>query len=103
MLYLLIALVVTAGGFEYDAQGRRDPFVRQRPGTQRDTPAMAVKLTGVVRTPSGYVALLETSERRTQFGRRGDRVGDAVIVVVDADGVRLRRDDGTELRLEVSR
>ena len=103
MLSLILALAVSAGSFEYDAQGRRDPFVSQRPATQRDSLARDAKLTGVVRTPSGYVALMETTEGRTQFRRVGDRVQDATIVGIDAGGVRLRRDDRAEVRLELSR
>jgi hypothetical protein len=55
----------------------------------------------VVRLPSGYVALLETTEGRTHFRRVGERMGEETIVAIDAGGLTLRDENGKTRRLEV--
>lgn len=103
MLSLILALAVSAGEFTYDPQGRRDPFVGQPPATQRESLVQEVKLTGIVRTPRGHVALLESSDGRTHFLGVGGRIHDGTVVAIDADGVTIRGDDRGVLRLHVSR
>jgi hypothetical protein len=101
MLALILALAVSAGGDSYDAQGRRDPFVSPRPAGEAARPAREARLAGVVRLPSGYVALLETTEGRTHFRRVGERMGEETIVAIDAGGLTLRDENGKTRRLEV--
>jgi Tfp pilus assembly protein PilP len=103
MLHLVVVLALSGAGFTYDAQGRRDPFVSQAPSAVKAPPTEDVRLTGLVRTPAGRVALLEGPGGRTHVLGVGGRISGARVEAIDPDGVTLRRDDGTRLRLEAAR
>jgi Tfp pilus assembly protein PilP len=104
---------VDTGGFTYNSQGRRDPFVSlQRPvaadrGPKTRKPGMEgfliqeVALKGIVRTTGGgmgiaadpgFIATFLGADGKTYFVRSGQRLYDGVITAVDATSVSFRQD-----------
>ena len=75
------ALAPTA--VQYDAQGRRDPFLslESRFGSERSTVASA-RLTGVIQSPSTAVALVETSDGIGYILKPGDTLAEGRLVEV---------------------
>jgi Tfp pilus assembly protein PilP len=101
------------GGYAYNSQGRRDPFVSlQRPvsadrGPQTRKAGMEgfliqeVALKGVVRTKggglgsareAGFIAVLLGADGKSYFVKTGQRLYDGVIVGVDASSVTFRQE-----------
>ncbi len=101
------------GGFSYQFDGRRDPFVSlQRPvaadrGPKTRKPGMEgfliqeVALKGVVRTAGGgtgvalepgFIATFLGADGKSYFVRLGQRLYDGVITAVDATSVTFRQD-----------
>ncbi len=101
------------GGFSYQSEGRRDPFVSlQRPvaadrGPKTRKPGMEgfliqeVALKGVVKTAGGgtgvaaqpgYIATFLGADGKSYFVRLGQRLYDGVITAVDATSVTFRQD-----------
>ncbi len=101
------------GGFSYQSEGRRDPFVSlQRPvaadrGPKTRKPGMEgfliqeVALRGIVRTPGGgigvaaepgHIATFQGADGKSYFVRTGQRLYDGVITAVDATSVTFRQD-----------
>ncbi len=101
------------GGFSYQSEGRRDPFVSlQRPvaadrGPKTRKPGMEgfliqeVALKGVVRTAGGgtgvalepgFIATFLGADGKSYFVRLGQRLYDGVITAVDATSVTFRQD-----------
>lgn len=101
------------GGFTYESEGRRDPFVSlQRPvaadrGPKTRKPGMEgfliqeVALKGIVRTAGGglgvaaepgYIATFLGADGNSYFVRLGQRLYDGVITAVDATSVTFRQD-----------
>jgi Tfp pilus assembly protein PilP len=104
---------VDTGGFTYNSQGRRDPFVSlQRPvaadrGPKTRKPGMEgfliqeVALKGIVRTSGGgmgiaadpgFIATFLGADGKSYFVRTGQRLYDGVITAVDATSVTFRQD-----------
>jgi Tfp pilus assembly protein PilP len=104
---------VDTGGFTYNSQGRRDPFVSlQRPvaadrGPKTRKPGMEgfliqeVALKGIVRTTGGgmgiaadpgFIATFLGADGKSYFVRSGQRLYDGVITAVDATSVSFRQD-----------
>ena len=104
---------VDTGGFTYNSQGRRDPFVSlQRPvaadrGPKTRKPGMEgfliqeVALKGVVRTAGGgmgiaadpgFIATFLGADGKSYFVKMGQRLYDGVITAVDATSVTFRQD-----------
>jgi Tfp pilus assembly protein PilP len=104
---------VDTGGFAYNSQGRRDPFVSlQRPvaadrGPKTRKPGMEgfliqeVALKGIVRTAGGgmgiaadpgFIATFLGADGKSYFVRTGQRLYDGVITAVDATSVTFRQD-----------
>ena len=102
-----------AGGFAYNAGGRRDPFVSlQRPvaadrGPKTRKPGMEgfliqeVALKGIVRTAgggmgqaqrSGFIAMFLGADGKSYFVTTGQRLYDGVITAVDATSVTFRQE-----------
>jgi Tfp pilus assembly protein PilP len=94
-----VGFPVTSG---YDAGGRRDPFVSlvvpKRPtastpaierlsGTLRGLSLADAKLTGIIKSGDRYLATVEAPDRRSYSIRADDRLLDAVVKRIDADGV----------------
>jgi hypothetical protein len=103
MLSLILLLAVSPGDFSYDPQGRHDPFVSQAPRPHWESLVQEVKLTGVVRTPPGNLALFEGVDGRSHVLAAGGRIRDGTVLAIDAGGVTLGKDDGTVFRLQVAR
>jgi Tfp pilus assembly protein PilP len=104
---------VDRGGYTYNSQGRRDPFVSlQRPvaadrGPKTRKPGMEgfliqeVALKGVVKTDgggmgiaaqSGFIAVFLGADGKSYFVKNGQRLYDGVITSVDATSVTFRQD-----------
>jgi Tfp pilus assembly protein PilP len=104
---------VETGGYAYNSQGRRDPFVSlQRPvaadrGPKTRKPGMEgfliqeVALKGIVRTSGGgmgvaaepgYIATFLGADGKSYFVRTGQRLYDGVITAVDATSVTFRQE-----------
>ncbi len=101
------------GGFSYNPQGRRDPFVSlQRPvsadrGPKTRKPGMEgfliqeIALKGIVRTSGGgtgpaqkpgFIAVFLGADGKSYFVTTGQRLYDGVIVGVDATSVTFRQE-----------
>ena len=101
------------GGFSYNPQGRRDPFVSlQRPvsadrGPKTRKPGMEgfliqeIALKGIVRTSGGgtgpaqkpgFIAVFLGADGKSYFVTTGQRLYDGVIVAVDATSVTFRQE-----------
>jgi type IV pilus assembly protein PilP len=101
------------GGYTYNPQGRRDPFVSLvKPvgpgGTKGPRPAgipgfliQEVALKGVVKTSGGglgpaanpgYIAILQATDGKSYFVNVGQRLFDGVIVSIDASSVSFRQE-----------
>jgi Tfp pilus assembly protein PilP len=101
------------GGYSYNSQGRRDPFVSlQRPvaadrGPKTRKPGMEgfliqeVALKGIVRTTgggtglaqkSGFIAMFLGADGKSYFVTTGQRLYDGVITGVDATSVTFRQE-----------
>jgi hypothetical protein len=101
------------GGYTYNPQGRRDPFVSQvRPvgpqGTRGPRPAgvpgfliQEVALKGIVKTSggglgvasgAGFIAILQGTDGKSYFVTVGQRLFDGVIVAIDATSVNFRQE-----------
>jgi hypothetical protein len=102
-----------SGGYSYNSQSRRDPFVSlQRPvaadrGPKTRKPGMEgfliqeVALKGVVRTTgggtglaqrSGFIAMFLGADGKSYFVTTGQRLYDGVITAVDATSVTFRQE-----------
>jgi hypothetical protein len=101
------------GGYTYNPQGRRDPFVSlNKPvgpaGTKGPRPAgvpgfliQEVALKGVVRTSGeglgvaskpGFIAILQGTDQKSYFVTVGQRLFDGVITSIDATSVNFRQE-----------
>jgi len=101
------------GGYAYNPQGRRDPFVSlQRPvaadrGPKTRKPGMEgfliqeVALKGIVKTSGGgtgvaqkggYIAIILGADGKSYFVTTGQRLYDGVITAVDATSVTFRQE-----------
>ncbi len=101
------------GGYSYNSQGRRDPFVSlRRPvtadrGPKTRKPGMEgfliqeVALKGIVKTRGGglgsakqpgYIAILLGADGKSYFVTTGQRLYDGVIVGIDATSVTFRQE-----------
>jgi Tfp pilus assembly protein PilP len=92
------------GGYTYNSQGRRDPFVNlQRPvaadrGPKTRKPGMEgfliqeVALKGIVKTEGAYIAMLLGTDQKSYFCKLGQRLFDGQIVAMDAATVTFRQD-----------
>jgi len=104
---------VEAGGYAYNPQGRRDPFVSlQSPvtadrGPKTRKPGMEgfliqeVALKGIVKTSgggtgiaqrSGYIAIFLGADGKSYFVTTGQRLYDGAIVAVDPTSVTFRQE-----------
>jgi len=107
--------VVTPRGFDYDPQGRRDPFVSLlgRGVTERPAGTKAaglggldtadVALTGTMRTPSGTVAMLQGSDGKTYVAHAGDRLRDGSIRLITQNALVIVQQVGDPLSNEKER
>jgi type IV pilus assembly protein PilP len=100
------------GGYSYNPQGRRDPFVslmrpvgpqggKVRPQGLPGFLIQEVALKGVVKTQggglgsaaqAGYIAILQGTDGKSYFVTVGQRLFDGAIVAVDASSVSFRQE-----------
>jgi type IV pilus assembly protein PilP len=100
------------GGYSYNPQGRRDPFVslvkpvgpqggKVRPQGLPGFLIQEVALKGVVKTSggglgpassAGYIAILQGTDGKSYFVTVGQRLFDGVIVAIDASSVSFRQE-----------
>jgi hypothetical protein len=104
---------VDTGGYTYNSQGRRDPFVslqrrlepEKGPGTRprgmEGFLIQEVALKGIVKTSGGglgiarspgYIAIFQGPTGNSYFVTTGQRLYDGVITAVDASSVTFRQD-----------
>jgi type IV pilus assembly protein PilP len=93
-----------AGGYVYNPQGRRDPFVsllkpvsadqsqRQRERGMRGFLIQEVALKGIVKDRGGYIAILLGTDGKSYFVRVGERLYDGQITNIDAATVTFRQE-----------
>lgn len=89
----------SAQGYTYNPEGRRDPFVSllnrgsdQRQQSPRPEGLSGLSVTdiairGIVAHSGGYTAMLEAPDGKTYTVRGGDKLYDATVKAVLADGV----------------
>ena len=92
------------GGYSYNPQGRRDPFVSLlKPVTADQGPGkrppgingfliQEVALKGIVKDAKGYTAMLLGTDNRSYFVKVGQRLFDGVITAIDATTVTFRQE-----------
>jgi hypothetical protein len=100
------------GGYTYNPQGRRDPFVslvkpglgergKVRPQGLPGFLIQEVALKGVVKTQGGglgaaaqpgFIAILQDTQGKSYFVTVGQRLFDGVIVAIDAGSVSFRQE-----------
>jgi Tfp pilus assembly protein PilP len=90
-------------GYAYNPQGRRDPFIslnRRIEGGERGVRPQGIEgfliqelaLKGIVKTPEGYISMLEGPDARSYFVRIGQKVYDGVVISMDGSSVTFRQD-----------
>jgi Tfp pilus assembly protein PilP len=103
--------------YTYDAHGRRDPFVSLlRRGTETDRARVAARtggvstleasevvLKGTMQSRTGYVALVEATDRKTYIVKAGDRLLDGTVRTITADGMVILQQVNDPLSLEKQR
>lgn len=92
------------GGYVYNPQGRRDPFVsllkpvsadqgqsKRRPGMEGFL-IQEVALKGIVKDRTGYIAILLGTDGKSYFVRSGQRLYDGQVTNIDAATVTFRQE-----------
>ena len=98
-------------GFRYEARGRRDPFVslalgvnvlppEVRPPGLQGMLIQEVSLRGIVKTPDGYIAMIQGTDNKSYFARSGERLYDGNIEQIDDEKVVFRQEINDPLRIE---
>jgi type IV pilus assembly protein PilP len=109
---------VTPAGFDYEPEGRRDPFVSlvRRIGTGLATASAAtrpaglagletgeVTLRGTIQSQSGFVAILQGTDNRTYIVRPGDRLLDGTVRSITQNAMVILQQVNDPLSLEKQR
>jgi Tfp pilus assembly protein PilP len=93
-----------APAFTYDPAGRRDPFISlvgrgNTPDTSGTRPAglpgmliHEVSLKGIMKERSGFIALVQGTDRKTYTVRQGQRLLDGAVKSITADAVIFAQD-----------
>lgn len=96
-------------GYNYDAKGRRDPFrslvsgpvdERLRPPGLAGMLIQEVSLRGIVKTGSGFIAMIQGTDNKSYFARVGERLYDGSIDFIVQDKVVFRQEINDPLRIE---
>ncbi len=99
------------GGYTYNPEGRRDPFISltQRGADPRSTanrpPGLPgvligeVTVKGILKDPSGYIAMIEAPDKKTYIVRSGQKLMDGSIKSITADTVVFSQDVSDPLSL----
>lgn len=97
-------LLPPPGGYTYNPQGRRDPFVSLLRPVSADQGARTrkqgmegfliqeVALKGIVKMQKGYRAMLLGTDGKSYFVSVGQRLYDGVITAIDAGSVTFRQE-----------
>ena len=105
------AAAPAAPGFTYEPAGRRDPFVSlvgrgSTPDTTGTRPAglpgmliHEVSLKGIMKERSGFIALVQGTDRKTYAVRQGQRLLDGSVKSITADAVIFSQDVNDPLSL----
>ncbi len=91
----------TGAAAETKAPGRRDPFeplvAKERPGIPDHLPAGkaglvvgTLRVDGIVRGPSGMIAVVSNPQQRVYFLREGDKLYNGSVERITMDGVSFR-------------
>jgi hypothetical protein len=86
--------VESGGGFTYDPAGRRDPFrsllrglpkeeLEQRPPGLRGMGVEEIKLTGIMKLPEGYVAMVQGTDNLSYLIRPGTILYDGTVEKIE--------------------
>jgi type IV pilus assembly protein PilP len=107
---------VESPAYTYDPQGRRDPFVSlmrrggetgRKPGSRASgisgLEASEVVLKGTMQSRSGYVALVEATDKKTYIIKAGDRLLDGTVRTITADTMVILQQVNDPLSLEKQR
>ena len=102
---------LTASGYSYKVEGRRDPFV-SLVGRGSDPKASAVRaaglpgmlinevnLKGVMKERAGFIAMLQGPDKKTYIVRPGQRLLDGSVKSITADAVIFAQDVNDPLSL----
>jgi Tfp pilus assembly protein PilP len=103
--------------YTYDPQGRRDPFISLlRRGTDADRAKLALRpaglsgleagdvvLKGTMESRTGYVALVEGTDRKTYIVKAGDKLLDGTVRTITADMMVILQQVNDPLSLEKQR
>lgn len=104
-----------AQGFNYNPEGRRDPFVSLlRRGGDARTPSMRpaglgglsateVVLKGTMQSRTGYVALVQGADNKTYIVREGDRLFDGTVRTISQNVMVILQQVNDPLSLEKQR
>ena len=104
-------------GYNYDPQGRRDPFVSllrrgsdvphasggNRPNGLAGLETSEVTLKGTIATQGTYVGILQGSDNKTYIVRAGDKLLDGTIRVISPDSMVIAQQVTDPLSLEKQR
>jgi Tfp pilus assembly protein PilP len=103
--------------YSYDPEGRRDPFVSLlnrgsvspgsktsgRPAGISGLEASEVVLKGTMQSPTGYVALVEATDKKTYIVKTGDRLLDGMVRTITGDTMVILQNVNDPLSLEKQR
>jgi len=99
-----------ASGYNYEARGRRDPFLSlvqgvalEKGARPKGLPGMMIQevsLRGVVKTSSGFIAMIQGTDNKSYFARVGERLYDGSIETIVQDKVIFRQEINDPLRVE---
>jgi Tfp pilus assembly protein PilP len=92
-------------GYTYDPQGRRDPFVSllqrgadPRANTANRPPGLPgvliseVTVKGILKDPSGFIAMIEAPDKKTYIVRSGQKLLDGSVKSITVDSVVFSQD-----------
>jgi Tfp pilus assembly protein PilP len=107
---------VESPAYTYEPQGRRDPFVSllrrggdtRRNGSTRPAgisglEAADMVLKGTMQSPTGYVALVEATDKKTYIVKAGDQLLDGTVRTITADTMVILQQVNDPLSLEKQR
>ncbi len=103
--------LVEGTGYKYDSRGRRDPFISWALGMNILSPDVRppglggmliqeVTLRGLVKTSSGYIAMIQGTDNKSYFAREGERMYDGTLESIDSEKVVFRQEINDPLRIE---
>lgn len=103
--------IIEGGDYQYEARGRRDPFISLALGLnvlppEIRPPGLAgmliqeVSLRGIVKTQDGYIAMIQGTDNKSYFARVGERLYDGHIQNIDDERVVFRQEINDPLRIE---